>query len=193
VMISNRGDELGGPALTDEVIATVNATLRPFGLEADPVKQDSLDEADAEGNAFMSIFTTFGSFSIFAGAMLIFLIFVMLAAERRGELGIARAVGTRRGHLIQMYVYEGIAYDLMAAAVGALIGVDVEVDPFEAEYRHQPGSRALPTAGTQPFWATVANRRLEWEVEEGDWVAVVMNADGARGVVAISAWPRRAT
>jgi xylulose-5-phosphate/fructose-6-phosphate phosphoketolase len=62
--------------------------------------------------------------------------------------------------------------------------VDVEVDPFDAEYRHQPGSRALPTPGTQPFWATVANRRLEWEVEEGDWVAVVMNADGSRGVAA---------
>jgi hypothetical protein len=62
--------------------------------------------------------------------------------------------------------------------------VDVGVDPFEAEYRHQPGSRALPTPGTQPFWATVANRRLEWEVEEGDWVAVVMNADGSRGVAA---------
>ena len=44
----------------------------------------------------MSIFTTFGSFSIAAGILLIFLIFVMLAAERRGELGIARAVGTRR-------------------------------------------------------------------------------------------------
>jgi hypothetical protein len=62
--------------------------------------------------------------------------------------------------------------------------VDVELDPFEAEYRHQPGSRALPTPGTQPFWATVANRSLEWEVEEGDWVAVVMNADGSRGVAA---------
>jgi hypothetical protein len=62
--------------------------------------------------------------------------------------------------------------------------VDVEVDPFEVEYRHQPGSRAPPTPGTQPFWATVANRRLEWEVEEGDWVAVVMNADGSRGVAA---------
>ena len=72
----------------------------------------------------MSVFTTFGSFSIFAGAMLIFLI-VMLAAERRGELGIARAVGTRRGHLVQMYVYEGLAYDLMAAAVGALLGVAI--------------------------------------------------------------------
>jgi putative ABC transport system permease protein len=125
VMISNRGDEIDGARLTEQVISTVNPTLRPFGLEADPIKQDALDEADAEGNAFMSVFTTFGSFSIFAGAMLIFLIFVMLAAERRGELGIARAVGTRRGHLIQMYLYEGMAYDLVAALVGALVGVAV--------------------------------------------------------------------
>jgi hypothetical protein len=62
--------------------------------------------------------------------------------------------------------------------------VDFEVDPFRAEYRHEPGSRSPPTPGTQPFWATVANRRLEWEVEEGDWVVVIMNADGSRGVVA---------
>ena len=55
----------------------------------------------------MSFFTTFGSFSIAAGILLIFLIFVMLAAERRGELGIARAVGTRRGHLVQMFLFEG--------------------------------------------------------------------------------------
>jgi putative ABC transport system permease protein len=73
----------------------------------------------------MSIFTTFGSFSIAAGILLIFLIFVMLAAERRGELGIARAVGTRRGHLVQMFLFEGVAYDLIAAAVGVLIGVAV--------------------------------------------------------------------
>ena len=125
VLISNRGDELTGAALTEEVTAAVNKTLKPFGLEADPVKQDALEAADAEGNAFMSLFTTFGSFSIFAGALLIFLIFVMLAAERRGELGIARAIGTRRGHLVQLYLFEGVAYDLVAAAVGALVGVAV--------------------------------------------------------------------
>ena len=73
----------------------------------------------------MSFFTTFGSFSIAAGILLIFLIFVMLAAERRGELGIARAVGTRRSHLVQMFLYEGLAYDLVAAAVGALLGIAV--------------------------------------------------------------------
>jgi putative ABC transport system permease protein len=125
VLISNRGDELSGAALTDEVTAAVNETLKPFALEADPVKQDALAAADAEGNAFMTLFTTFGSFSIFAGALLIFLIFVMLAAERRGELGIARAVGTQRRHLVQLYLFEGVAYDLVAAAVGALLGVAV--------------------------------------------------------------------
>ena len=44
--------------------------------------------ADKAGNAFMSLFTTFGTFSIAAGILLIFLIFVMLAAERRGESGL---------------------------------------------------------------------------------------------------------
>ncbi|MBD0349488.1 MAG: FtsX-like permease family protein, partial [Thermoleophilia bacterium] len=41
----------------------------------------------------------------------------------RAELGIARAVGTRRSHLVQMYVFEGVAYDLVAAVVGALLGI----------------------------------------------------------------------
>src|SRR4029453_18455191 len=123
ILISNHGDELGGAKLSDEVASIVRPVVAPRGLEVEKIKQDVLQQADVEGNAFMSLFTTFGSFSIFAGAMLIFLIFVMLAAERRGELGIARAVGTRRGHLVQMYLYEGMAYDLIAAAVGALIGV----------------------------------------------------------------------
>ena len=56
---------------------------RRLGLEADNTKQDALEQADAGGAMFMSFFTTFGSFSIAAGILLIFLIFVMLAAERR--------------------------------------------------------------------------------------------------------------
>jgi putative ABC transport system permease protein len=125
VLISNVGGPTSGVRYTDEITHVLTPTLQRLGLEIDPVKRDALEVADQQGNAFMSLFTTFGSFSIFAGFMLIFLIFVMLAAERRGELGIARAVGTRRGHLIQMYLYEGLAYDLLAAAVGAALGVAV--------------------------------------------------------------------
>jgi putative ABC transport system permease protein len=121
VFVANRG----GVGATDSVVRLLTPLLAPLGLEADNTKQDALRTADQQGAAFMSMFTTFGSFSIAAGILLIFLIFVMLAAERRGELGIARAIGTRRSHLVQMFLYEGIAYDLLAAAVGSLLGVAV--------------------------------------------------------------------
>ena len=64
-----------------------------------------------------------GLFSIAAGVMLIFLIFVMLAAERKAEMGMARAVGAQRRHLVQSFVAEGIAYAVLAGVVGAALGV----------------------------------------------------------------------
>jgi putative ABC transport system permease protein len=125
VIVSGLGGARDGVRHTDELMRLLGPTLDRLGLEAQPVKRDALEEADTEGNAFMSLFTTFGTFSIAAGFLLIFLIFVMLAAERRGELGIARAVGTRRSHLVQLFVFEGLAYDLLAAAVGAALGVAI--------------------------------------------------------------------
>lgn len=125
VLVSAVGDEQSGAVRSEAIIERLRPLLAAQGLEADPAKADAIERADEAGSAFMAFFTTFGSFSIAAGILLIFLIFVMLAAERRSELGIARAVGTRRGHLVQMFVYEGIAYDLLAALVGALLGAAV--------------------------------------------------------------------
>jgi putative ABC transport system permease protein len=115
----------GGVSRTDAVVRRLAPTAAALGLEIDKTKRDALDRADTMGASFMSFFTTFGSFSIAAGILLIYLIFVMLAAERRGELGIARAVGTRRRHLVQLFLFEGITYSLLAAAVGALVGIAV--------------------------------------------------------------------
>ena len=125
VLVSNRGDAISGAGLTGQVVKLLRPTLAPLGLQANKSKHDALKTADATGAAFVSMFTTFGSFSIAAGILLIFLIFVMLAAERRGELGIARAVGTRQRNLVQMFLFEGVAYDVLAAAIGALIGIAV--------------------------------------------------------------------
>jgi putative ABC transport system permease protein len=125
VMISNRGDAIDGAELTDEVTELIEPGLAPLALEADPAKADALEQADTEGAGFMTLFTTFGSFSIAAGILLIFLIFVMLASERRSELGVSRALGMRRGHLVQMFLLEGVAYDLLAALVGTLLGLAV--------------------------------------------------------------------
>jgi putative ABC transport system permease protein len=125
VLISNSGDEWSGAGLTEDVVDRLEPILDPLGLDVDPSKSDAIEAADVEGSAFMAFFTTFGSFSIAAGILLIFLVFVMLATERRGELGIARAIGTRRGHLVQTFTFEGVAYDLVAALVGALLGAAV--------------------------------------------------------------------
>ncbi len=125
ILVSNRGGETSGADLTDAVVARLRPVLTPLGLEAQPFKRDGLKNADTTGTAFMSMFGTFGSFSVAAGILLIFLIFVMLAAERRTEMGVARAIGTQRGHLVQTFVFEGAAYDLLAAALGAALGVGV--------------------------------------------------------------------
>jgi putative ABC transport system permease protein len=121
IFVSNTG----GVSSTDAVMKVLEPAAASLGLEADNTKQDALKQADAGGAAFMSFFTTFGSFSIAAGILLIFLIFVMLAAERRSELGIVRAVGTRRRHLVQLFLFEGLAYDLAAAFVGVLLGIGI--------------------------------------------------------------------
>ena len=123
IIITNRGDAIQGAAHTGAVVSSLEPLLEGSGLAADPVKQDALDEADEAGSTFSTVFLVFAQFSIAAGILLIFLIFVMLAAERKRELGIARAVGTQRGHVILMFAFEGAVYALIAAAVGSLLGV----------------------------------------------------------------------
>jgi len=62
-------------------------------------------------------------FAMAVGGLLIFLIFVMLATERRAELGMSRALGLRRRDLIQCFMFEGTAYTLVASGVGVVLGV----------------------------------------------------------------------
>jgi putative ABC transport system permease protein len=92
-------------------------------FNVDNTKRNGLNEAELAANAFTTIFVVTGLFGIASGLLLIFLIFVMLAAERKSEMGMARAIGAQRRHLVQMFVYEGTAYDLVAAGVGVLLGV----------------------------------------------------------------------
>ncbi|HXT34225.1 MAG TPA: FtsX-like permease family protein, partial [Chloroflexota bacterium] len=115
---------LSSPTLGNALTGALHQ-ISPYAVHTD--KKDALSEADTIGSVFTTIFITFGLFSISAGIALIFLIFVMLAAERRAEMGMARAVGTKRRHLIQQFLFEGYSYDLGAALVGVVIGVGVNL------------------------------------------------------------------
>lgn len=125
VGVSLQGDGPGAAEHSAVVLAALEPVLPGLGLEATPVKQDRLDEAEQLGSFFSSIFLLFAQFSVGAGILLIFLIFVMLAAERKHELGMARAVGAQRGHVVRMFVYEGVIYALLASAAGSVLGVGV--------------------------------------------------------------------
>lgn len=100
---------------------------QPGSLRLIEVKRLSQELADRWGAALTSVFVVLGLFSIATGVMLTVLIFVLLAAERRSEMGVMRALGAKRRHLILMFLYEGLLYDLVAAGVGLLIGTAVGV------------------------------------------------------------------
>ena len=61
---------------------------------------------------------------------------------------------------------------------------DVEVDPFRVEYQFRDGADQADPPTEQDFWVAQGTdgEPLVWDLESGDWVVVVMNADGSAGV-----------
>ena len=60
---------------------------------------------------------------------------------------------------------------------------DIDVDPFRPEYRDATGTAAPGRPADETFWAaSTTDGTLTWDVEDGDWSVVVMNADGSKGV-----------
>ncbi|MBA2754922.1 MAG: ABC transporter permease, partial [Chloroflexia bacterium] len=123
IAISNEGGVEGGLALSDTVTARAREVVAGMPLGVDPYKDSLVDFANEFSSLFTSLFLVLGLFSVAVGILLIVLIFTMLAAERRPEMGMARAVGQRRGQLIQQFVAEGSGYALLAGLVGAALGV----------------------------------------------------------------------
>jgi hypothetical protein len=65
---------------------------------------------------------------------------------------------------------------------------DVDYSPFHASYRDRDngGFRRPALPADQDFWAASAHgsgtQTIAWDIEDGDWSIVVMNADGSQGV-----------
>jgi hypothetical protein len=107
---------------------------------------------------------------------------------RKGRLGAVRvtATGTARKPIFvgvartsQLDAYlRGVARDEIA---------DFEVRPFSVNSTRRPGAATPATPTSQSFWAATAvgtgRQTATWTVREGRWGVVVMNADGASGVV----------
>ena len=103
------------------------------------------------------------------------------------DLGKARVQVDSRG---ENPVFVGIArtsdVENYLAGVSHSTLTDVQTSPFEAEYDDHAGDRRPVAPGDSHIWAASeqgsGKQTLNWDVEDGDWSVVVMNADGSTGV-----------
>lgn len=127
--VTNAGPLTAGVGLSDAVSARLNSTLAQIpaarGLGANELLKDNLARAQTAGSSLETLFLVLGLFSIVAGGMLIVGIFLMLAEERKGEMGMLRATGLKRRQLVLVYYFEGLLYSAGSALAGTLLGVAV--------------------------------------------------------------------
>src|SRR3989449_625518 len=125
IRVSNRGGVADGVAYSDRVTQDLRLSIatRHLLLRVQAVKADDTAQAAEVGRDATDLFLVMGAFGILAGVLLIVNIFVMLAEERKPELGVARAVGFLRSDLLTTFALEGTFYAVVAAALGALAGL----------------------------------------------------------------------
>jgi ABC-type antimicrobial peptide transport system permease subunit len=99
---------------------------RDAGITISPVKKEGIESAD--GVAIVTeTYIAFGSVVILAGMVLIVLFVATSAEERKREIGIVRTLGATRKKTTLSFVFEGSILSIIAAIVGALLGILVAV------------------------------------------------------------------
>ena len=87
-------------------------------------------------------------------------------------------VGVARSTDVDSYL-NGVAHDVVR---------DVNVRPFEVQYRAVPGGQVPRPPQDQKFWvvssAGTGQQSIVWEPGNGKWTIVMMNADASPGIAA---------
>jgi len=122
-LLSAPGGVLEGAAGSAALTEAATAALGDRPGQVVPLKADLLEAAEEEGAEFTELFGAIGFFSVLAGVLLLVNIFVMLAQERKTELGMLRAVGLRRAGLVGAFHLEGWMYAVISSLVGVLFGI----------------------------------------------------------------------
>ena len=196
IRISNVGGVADG--VVHSVVVTRDATLvitenRWQDLTISPVKQNGLDDARRLGSDATELFLVMGAFSLVAGLLLIVNIFVMMAEERKGEMGVSRAIGLQRTDLTVAFILEGSVFALLAAAIGALAGLGLGalmiyifsiVVPLEAGIRvtffFEPMSLAIAfVAGAVMTFVSVA--LASWRISRLNVVRAIRDLPEPKG------------
>ncbi|HEV2374265.1 MAG TPA: ABC transporter permease [Streptosporangiaceae bacterium] len=112
------------PASVADVAAVLPATADPPAPQnvsvTDPVTALTA-RADASA-AFQSLFLALGAVALLVGGIGIANVMVIAVLERRGEIGLRRALGARRSHIAVQFVAEATLLAGAGGAAGAVLG-----------------------------------------------------------------------
>jgi hypothetical protein len=106
-----------------------------------------------------------------------------------GDLGKVRIRATSvDGKPVFVGIGREQAVDRWLAGVAHDEANDVDYDPFKVDYTRHTGGAPRSAPAAADIWAASSagegKQTVTWKPDEGRWAAVVMNADGSRGVAA---------
>lgn len=112
------------PANINAVAAVLPATADPVAPQnvavANPA--DALTAREDASTAFQSLFLALGGIALLVGGIGIANVMVIGVLERRGEIGLRRAMGARRVHIGLQFLGEAATLSLVGGTAGALLG-----------------------------------------------------------------------
>lgn len=125
VFVSNDGGLEDSARYSAEVVRQLRRATRDFDAEVQSAKATTLDNAERTGGNLRTLFSAIGGFSVTAGVLLLVNLVVMLAEERKRELGVFRAIGLRRAMVWRSFCIEGLVYAVSSATAGLGVGIAV--------------------------------------------------------------------
>ena len=108
-------------AAIDDVRAVLAATANPANPEEVTVSRPSeaIAARAAAASSFTALFLGLGAVALLVGGLGIANVMLMAALERRSEIGLRRALGATRGHIVGQFLTEA----LLLAGTGGVLGV----------------------------------------------------------------------
>jgi putative ABC transport system permease protein len=112
------------PASVAAVEGVLAATADPAAPQDVTISNPAdalIARADATA-AFQALFLALGAVALLVGGVGIANVMVIAVLERRGEIGLRRALGATRGHIAAQFIAESALLALLGGIAGALLG-----------------------------------------------------------------------